>query len=203
MIPVLKSVLNVTANVLPVPEPQTIVSLVKVPELLILNQLVAVKITNSLTILANVKLVVSDVLLVLMNILVILVLISELLLMNVHVHKDIMKSITKLSVNNVLHNVLNVKSKLTTVSFVLLTESNLHQNAHVHPEKSISSDVLIVTSDVLNVPVLPPIVILVPKTESMPQLVSVQMVISKSLIKDYVHLVKTNVKNVSLPLITV
>jgi hypothetical protein len=115
-----------------------------------------------------------------------------------------MKFLTKLSVNNVLHNVLNVKSLLIIVFFVLLKESNLHQNVHVNPVNLILTElVLIVTGDVLNVALPPPIVLLVLKTESMPQLVSAQMVLMKLMVKDIVHLVTKNVTNVLLPLITV
>jgi len=204
-IPVLLNVPLVTVNVSLVVVPPIIVPLVKVPEFLDLNQFVVVKIMNSLMILVYVKLVVSDVLLVLMNILVSLVLTKpEDQSMNVHVLKDIMKSMPNKNVNNVLHNVLNVKPMLTTVSFVLLTESNLHQLVHVHPEKLILVVyVLFVTGDVLNVMVLLPIVILVLITESLPQLVSVQMELMKLTVKVSVQIVMTNVVNVSLPLITV
>jgi len=131
---------------------------------------------------------------------VILVLILELQPTNVHVHKDIMKLKTKPNVKNVLLNVLNVKFLPEIVFFVLLTESNLHQNVHVHPENSqLMTYVLLVTGDVLNVPLLPPIVLLVLITESMPQLVSVQMELMKLMVKDSVQIVMTNVKNV-LPL---
>jgi len=172
---------------------------VKLPEFNHLPQLAIVKPMNSLTIIAYVKLVTIDVPLVLkVKLNVILVLILELQLMNVHVHKDIMKLKDKSFVKYVLHNVSNVNMPLIIVFFVLLTESNLHQNVHVYPDNSILMEpVPIVTGDVLNVTELPPIVLHVLKTESKPQLVSVQMELMKLMVKVSVQIVTKNVKNVS------
>lgn len=194
----------VTVNVKLVKVLPIIVPLVNKPEFKVLNQLVLVLMINSLTLLVNVKLVTIDVPLVVIIWFVKLVLILELQLMNVHVHKDILKLKTKLYVKFVLLNVLNVKLLLNIVFFVLLTESNHLQNVHVNLVNLILMElVLIVTGDVKNVILLLPIVLLVLKIELMLQLVFVQMVLMKLKDKVYVHHVKNNVLNVLLLLITV
>jgi hypothetical protein len=188
----------VIVNVNHVVELLIIVLNVKPPEFKDLNQHVVVNLMNSLTHPVFVKLVTTDVpLVLLLTINVKLVLILELQLMNVHVHKDIMKLKDKLFVKFVLHNVSNVKPLPTIVFFVLLIESNLHQNVHVTPVNLILMEiVLIVTGDVLNVTLQPSIVNLVPKTELMLQLVFVQMELMKLKVKENVQIVTKNVKNV-------
>jgi len=81
-----------------------------------------------------------------------------------------------ITVNLVIHNVLNVLELLIIVMSVPLVENKVHQNVHVHQVKLILMDsVKLVITNVRNVVNLPLIVIHVLISELMPHLVFVQL----------------------------
>jgi len=165
------------------------------PESKDLNHIVVVHNTNILTKTpVNVLNVTINVTLVkVLGITVLNVKILELQPLTAHVQLDIMKLLILSLVTNVTQDVLNVQIPLKNVTFVLMTEFLPQSPVHVSTDlPKLTNIVNHVTFSVTLVGKLPLIVLNVLKTESMTQLVDVQMVHMK-LMKPNVQLVKLNV----------
>lgn len=117
--------------------------------------------------------------------------IPEDLFISVHVNQEDMKLMKKITVHLVLNNVLNVSIMLKTVLFVLLPESNLHQNVHVIGTnmKTKIKNVKIVLIDVTLVKLMLITVLLVKTSEIQLPLVHVQPNGMKSQIKKSLNVI--------------
>jgi hypothetical protein len=126
------------------------------------------------------------------------VLISESTPQNVSVHQVTMMMDITPNVKNVLQDVKLVDPE-KSVTIVKITDSTNHTFAHVHPDNTIvpqKEPVVLVTTDVENVPTNPTLVILVLKTEpTIHQPVHVHTELPKSL-KSVPPVMKKDVKPV-------
>lgn len=156
------------------------------------NQIVIVKMDSMMPVMPNVNHVKISVPLVLIMIIVLLVPKTESVNQNVVAHTDIGIT-TKPNVTSVVTCAKPVKPK-NTVGPVLKTES-VHHPVTVQTTGSIPPPTTVtnVHTNVNNVPVLNPIVVLVPLTESMPQLVLVQLELMIFRVNQPVNLVIQNV----------